>query len=229
MEIFNGSDDTVDLSGYAFPSVTNAPSIPGVYESWNTFTEDAQLAPGDVYVICHGSSDELILDHCDQTHNSVSNGDDGFALVKGTEDNYQIVDMIGNWEGDPGSGWDVAGVSDATKDHTLVRKCGITTGNAGNWEESAGATAADSEWIVYDQNTWDYLGAHECEDTEDTQWLELGETCQDSALSCGTGLSCCNPCGAPPTPENPCEPTCVETCDDSEPSGACMGGCWLYP
>ncbi|MEE2931700.1 MAG: nuclease, partial [Bacteroidota bacterium] len=28
-EVYNASNDTVDLSGYAYPSVANAPSTPG--------------------------------------------------------------------------------------------------------------------------------------------------------------------------------------------------------
>ena len=43
--------------------------------------------------------------------------------------NFVVVDWVGDWNGDPGSGWDVAGVSNGTKDHTLVRKCGINSGN----------------------------------------------------------------------------------------------------
>ena len=40
---------------------------------------------------------------------------------------------------DPGSGWDVAGVSNATKDHTIVRKESVTTGNT-DWGMSAGTS-----------------------------------------------------------------------------------------
>ena len=39
---------------------------------------------------------------------------------------------------------DVAGISDATKDHTLVRKAGTSTGNDGYWEFSAGESEDDS-------------------------------------------------------------------------------------
>ncbi|MBT3299415.1 MAG: T9SS type A sorting domain-containing protein, partial [Candidatus Marinimicrobia bacterium] len=60
---------------------------------------------------------------------------------------------------DPGDGWDVAGITNATKDHTLVRKTSVTTGNA-DWASSAGTNTSDSEWVVYDQNTWDNLGSH---------------------------------------------------------------------
>ena len=88
-----------------------------------------------------------------------SNGDDGFKLVYGTEESFTVLDEIGDWQGDPGAGWDVAGVSQGTKDHTLVRKSSVQNGNT--WANSAGTNADDSEWIVYDQNTWTYLGAHE--------------------------------------------------------------------
>jgi len=71
-----------------------------------------------------------------------------------------VLDCVGDWNEDPGDGWDVAGVSAATKDHTIVRKADVASGNAGNWAASAGTDADDSEWVVLDQNTWDYLGSH---------------------------------------------------------------------
>jgi hypothetical protein len=37
-------------------------------------------------------------------------------------------DWIGEMGGRPGSGWDVAGVADATKDHTLIRKADVVWG-----------------------------------------------------------------------------------------------------
>ena len=159
-EVYNASDDTVDLSNYAYPTVSNAPSTPGEYEYWNTFADGATVAAGDVYVVCHGSADEFIAAECDETYTYLSNGDDGLCLVAGSDANYEILDCVGDWNGDPGSGWDVAGVSAATKDHTIVRKAEVATGNAGYWEFSAGTSDDDSEWIVFDQNTWDYLGSH---------------------------------------------------------------------
>ena len=59
------------------------------------------------------------------------------------------------------AGWDVAGVEDATKDHTLVRKSSVTSGNP-LWldnpdtgeQGSAGDDAEDSEWIVLDKIHW---------------------------------------------------------------------------
>ena len=94
----------------------------------------------------------------------LSNGDDGFKLVYGTEDSFIVVDELGDWQADPGSGWDVAGVSSGTANHTLVRKSSVQNGSS--WSVSAGTTAEDSEWIAYDQDTWTYIGAHEIESAE---------------------------------------------------------------
>ena len=79
-------------------------------------------------------------------------------LIFGSESNYIVLDWLGDFNGDPGSGWEVAGVSDGTKDHTLVRKCGITTGNT-DWVASAGTNVDDSEWVVLDINDWTSLGS----------------------------------------------------------------------
>ena len=65
LEIYNPTDGAIELEGYAYPSVSNAPDNPGTHEYWNTFDEGATVAPGDVYVICHGSSDDFIQAECD--------------------------------------------------------------------------------------------------------------------------------------------------------------------
>ncbi|MDP6169599.1 MAG: lamin tail domain-containing protein, partial [Candidatus Marinimicrobia bacterium] len=160
LEIYNGTDADVDLTGLAFPNVSNAPTVPGEHEYWNEFPAGATVAPGDVYVIAHGSADSLILLEADHTFTYLSNGDDGFCVVLGAEGNFSILDCIGDWNGDPGDGWDVAGVSEATKDHTLQRKTDVIWGNSGDWVGSAGTTADNSEWIVLENEDWTGLGSH---------------------------------------------------------------------
>jgi len=176
LEIYNGTDATISLSDYAFPSVANAPTTVGEYEFWNLFPDGAEIASGDVYVIAHASADAIILAQADHTHNYLSNGDDGYALVKGGTFNdadndgnydagevtgYTILDWIGDWEGDPGSGWEVAGVTTATKDHILTRKNTVCDPN-NDWAASAGTNATDSEWIVGAKDTgWDTIGSFE--------------------------------------------------------------------
>ena len=163
LEIYNPTSSTIDLSAYAYPSVSNAPTTAGEHEFWNTFDSGASIAPGDVYIIAHGSADDAIKALADEFHAYLSNGDDGYALVLGTEESFTVIDVIGqnitdtNYA-DPGSGWDVAGITNATVNKTLVRKASVTEGNT-DWAGSAGTTAENSEWIVYDVDTWGYLGA----------------------------------------------------------------------
>ena len=162
LEIYNPTDQTVDLSSYAIASVSNDPTIVGWHEFFNTFNTGATIAPGETYVWANSSSDQTILNAVSisgETGTAFFNGDDGYALAKGTSESYVILDIIGDFNGDPGNGWSVAGVADATKDKTLVRKSSVTQGN-NDFTASAGTSPEDSEWIVYDQNTWTYIGTH---------------------------------------------------------------------
>ena len=114
-----------------------------------------------LYVVCHPSADDAIQAFCDQNFNYLSNGDDGFCLVQGAEADGQVpgitlIDCVGDWWGDPGSGWDVCGQG-STKDGTIVRNCDVSSGNGGDW---AGTTTADNcEWTRYGQNHWDEIEA----------------------------------------------------------------------
>jgi hypothetical protein len=165
LEIFNPTDEAIDLSPYyALPSTANAVPTPGQHEFWNIIFEEGDvIQPKSGFIVYHPSADNYIKSKAEEiggkTHMYLSNGNDGRKLVKGTEENYVVIDCIGDFQGDPGNGWDVAGVSEATKDHTLVRKSSVVTGNT-NWDASRGTNAEDSEWIVKPQNEWTYLGQH---------------------------------------------------------------------
>ena len=158
LEIFNGTTGTINLNDYAFPNVSNDPNTAGDYEYWNTFTTDATLGKGQVWVVCHPSADDLIKAECDQEFTYLSNGDDGFKLVQGTEASFTVLDTIGNYQGDPGDGWDVCGTVAATKDHTLVKKSNKY--GTDDWSVSAGTNADDCYWEVKAQDVWDGVGAH---------------------------------------------------------------------
>ncbi|SVB58479.1 uncharacterized protein METZ01_LOCUS211333, partial [marine metagenome] len=183
----------------------NAVTTPGTYEYWNDFDSGAVVAPGDVYVIAHPSADPFILAQADEFHYYLSNGDDGYALVYGSDPGtpmdpasggYIIMDWLGDWDGDPGSGWSVAGVSNGTKDHTLVRKCSVTQGNT-NWTLSAGTTTANSEWEGFPQNTWTDVGQHTtpcpvasvlgCTDSTATNYNPLATVDDSSCVYCVYG------------------------------------------
>ena len=62
---------------------------------------------------------------------SLSNGDDGIALVYGLEPTfsvgpiaggYVILDWIGDWDADPGQGWNVAGIRMLLTDSYFSKK-----------------------------------------------------------------------------------------------------------
>ncbi len=123
----------------------------------NGFTAGATIPSMGLYVVCHPSADPAIKAFCDQEFTYLSNGDDGFCLVQGTEADYSLVDCVGDWYADPGSGWDVCGQG-STKDGTIVRNCEITVGNP-DWVASS--AAATCEWTRYGQNHWDGGGYFE--------------------------------------------------------------------
>ena len=122
LQIYNPTSATIALSGYAFPSVTNAPTTPGTHERWNTFTAGATIAAGGFYTICHPSAAAGIRSSCDQTNPYLSNGDDGYCLAQGTERNPTILDCIGTFRRIRRA-WNVCGSGSGTttQNHHLLR------------------------------------------------------------------------------------------------------------
>jgi len=202
LEIANFTGAEVDLAGYALPSVSNAPSTDGEHEYWNPdiFGANATIADGDVWVVCHPDSDATIIERCDSEHTYMSNGDDGYKLVKGTEESYTVVDTLGDFMGDPGSGWDICGVASGTQDHTLVKKEG-KEGNA-DWNASRGTTADDCDWIVAEKDAfmltdWDGLGSHCYDSSNDSVTFTSDATFSvaENSTAVGTvaaGVAGCN-------------------------------------
>ena len=161
LEIANFTGAEVSLSNYVLANSNNGASVDGVYDYWNDaiFGANDSIADGDVYVVCDKDIDESVLANCDATHEYLSNGDDGYALVKGTEADFTILDLVGDWSAtDPGSGWDVCGVENGTANKTLVKKEG-KEGNT-DWADSAGTNTDDCDWIVLDSDTWTNMGTH---------------------------------------------------------------------
>ena len=158
IEIFNPTSGQIALDDYRFSMCNNGCDAEGSFDyPNNTFDTGAVIAAGDVYVMCHPSSSSTISAECDETYGYLSNGDDTFALVTTTG---EMVDMVGTMSTtDVGDGWTVAGVANATKDHTLVRKGSIQRGEP-DWAASAGTNEVDSQWIVLSKDEWGYLGSH---------------------------------------------------------------------
>ncbi len=155
IEVFNNSGADVDLT------TTVVKLLKGT--NGGAYSSDVTLGPGtlcngDTYVIANGTGDNSgnpypDVDQVEPSGVFFYNGDDPLALeVDGT-----IVDVIGVIGPDPGSGWDVAGVSGGTANNTMRRKASVTMGNT-DWAASAGTDAASSEWEVLASNTFDDFG-----------------------------------------------------------------------
>lgn len=181
IEIFNGTGDSVLLSDYVILISTNGSAWNGA--STHKFPAGKYLHNNDVWVIANSQADATsILPYADEkisystTTLVVSfNGNDARGLgklvqkgttetdtvISGTDTLYvEVIDYIGRYDlVNPGTGWAVAGVANATADHTMVRKPKVLGPNK-NWDAAAGTDAASSEWIVYPQNTWTDIGKH---------------------------------------------------------------------
>jgi 2',3'-cyclic-nucleotide 2'-phosphodiesterase (5'-nucleotidase family)/3',5'-cyclic AMP phosphodiesterase CpdA len=146
LEIYNGTENTVNLSEYTVELYSNGSTSAG-----KTLTLSGNLESGKVYVIAHASSDQAILNKANITHDvTFFNGDDALVL----KHNGNIIDVIGKIGEDPGTAW---GSGDfTTAEHTLVRKSSITGGDT-NPSDSFNPSV---EWISYPQDTFDYLGSH---------------------------------------------------------------------
>jgi len=177
-ELYNPTADTIDLTNYAYPMVNNSPGNGvGIYENWRNFDSAAVILPFDVFIVAHASADSSIIIEADMivtASTSLSNGNDGMALVYGNEPlspiapgtDYIVLDWIGTWDGDyinnsgsSNDGWDVAGESIGTANHTIIRKCPIDQGDT-SWTNAAGNDPVNSQWIVLGNNDWSNIGQH---------------------------------------------------------------------
>ena len=139
----------------------------GGWEYQHYFPGGATLAADDVWVIITNAVSTGLFDHAgaDEVLSYPSvvhyNGNDARALEYSPDggSTWIIVDILGNPDEDPGTGWDVAGVSEATLNHTLIRKSSVNSGNL-DWTNSAGTNESNSEWIVHDQDFFNDLGTH---------------------------------------------------------------------
>ncbi len=146
IEIYNGTGADVDLTAYVINTYS---ATDGMVPTTAKYTLDltGTLAAGDVLVIYNSSAGAEIAAVGDVTSTiTYYNGDDAVALLK----NDVIIDIVGAIDVvDPGSSWPVN--TGATAEYTLVRAGSVTGPNA---------TFTEAEWVVYPQDTFDYLGTH---------------------------------------------------------------------
>ncbi len=146
IEIYNPTSASIDLSNYVVKKYANGSSTAG-----STITLSGTIASGDVYVITNSNAALAQIIAASDITSGVTNynGDDAMELVN-TATGLSI-DIIGEIGVDPGSSWTVG--TGSTKNHTLIRKMSINSGNI-DW------TTAVNEWDSYAIDMADSIGMH---------------------------------------------------------------------
>ncbi|WP_340103411.1 lamin tail domain-containing protein [Rhodohalobacter sp. 8-1] len=169
LEIFNNTDSTIALANYRIEQSSNG----GGWEFYFEFAEGASIEGGGTYVLITDQVDATLFatENADEVLGFPSpihfNGNDARALIHinpATADTTRL-DVFGDPDSD--TNWDVAGVVEGAREHTLLRKPSVTAGNPTPLA-SFGTNADDSEWIVNDQDDFSNLG----EPTPEVQPLE---------------------------------------------------------
>ncbi len=174
LEIFNPTDTIVSLDSYLIKTNYNG----NPWNSFHSFPAGAIIAPGDVWIIANSSADSAMLSKADElfAYNQSGyvvgyNGNDARGLFKIEGSDTILIDIIGNPYDNPGAGWSVAGYTNATQNNTLVRKPNVNQGNT-DWANSSGTLMNNSEWLVYSQDEFSYLGEH-TQFSTNTQTIEF--------------------------------------------------------
>ncbi len=150
-EIYNPSNADVDLSNYQIWRGYSG----GDWSGADVIALTGTLVPGNTFSVARDPSDIPVANLYDSHMDYDGNDNIGLAWNGGSGSTFNLIDSVGDDNGDPGTGWEVAGAADATVNHTLIRKESVDYANA-FWDISAGTDAADSEWIVfnYTNTTW---------------------------------------------------------------------------
>lgn len=144
VEIYNPTPNPINLSNYKLMRSNN-----GSPTYQDSLFLSGTIAPGGVYVAGNPSAVIDITNVSDTLHTiTFFNGDDVIHLVKNVT---TVIDVVGELGVDPGTNWPVG--AGATSEYTLVRMATVQQGTT-SW--TTGAT----QWDVYPQNTYTYLGSH---------------------------------------------------------------------
>lgn len=193
LEIYNPTNQPVDLSGYRIIRWSNGNNI---YDPVASVVLQGTIAAKDVFVVVLDKQDctlagqdtcvfQELKDKADlfvcpvyEECNALShNGNDAISLNKtdGITTPFgatgTFVDIFGLIGEDPGQSWtdvfpytESAGGAFWTKDQTTVRKAGVQNGIAANaGAPYSGAWNPAAEWDTLPRNTFDRLGWHQCQ------------------------------------------------------------------
>ncbi|MCG7550151.1 ExeM/NucH family extracellular endonuclease [Pseudoalteromonas sp. Of7M-16] len=147
VEITNFTGATLDLSRVTITLADNGKPLST--EGLRTQTLSGELKHGETHVIANSSANDEIKSRQDSTSTiTYFNGDDALVLTV----DGQIADVFGQVGTDPGSAWGSGNTS--TKDKTLRRKEGITSGDT-TLDDGFDPSV---EWEGFEKNTADGLG-----------------------------------------------------------------------
>lgn len=172
LEIYNPTENPVNLSNYKILGNVDGSD----WVANNSFVlPDIELAAGGIYVICRADADQTILDQADLTYTDgpsyemsfTGNDARALAITNDGGTTWNVIDIIGDKDVNPGTGWNVAETTTATANHSLIRKTERTFGND-DWTGSAGTTTINSEWIVMPLDYFNNLGAYRSINTDAT-------------------------------------------------------------
>lgn len=175
IEIFNPSDSVVELNRYFIRIFMNGAPTPLIQQlmgkpgKWG-------LVSGETFIIANPNADSSILAVADQVANKLNfNGDDAIQLIKVLNEVIPNVDSIEGIGGNPHAIFDTLDLdildligipfvvpgnngfpvgSGSTKNHTLIRKPGVTSGKE-DW------ACGQKQWKVMPQDEFADLGNHE--------------------------------------------------------------------
>ena len=156
LEIFNPTSNVVSLDNYRIAQSNNGNG----WQYYHYFPAGRTLGAEDLYVIITDDATFLANGYDPANADEVipypgvvyHTGNDARAIEKNVDGKWIIIDIFGDQNSS--SVFDVAGITGAASNHTIVRKSYIKSGNA-DWFKSAGTNEFDSEWKVLNV---DYLG-----------------------------------------------------------------------
>ncbi len=147
IEIYNGTEDQINLGSYAIDRYSNGASSPTSIPLANV-----DLGPGDTYVVTHDQAEPALLGLADQVDNNLNfNGNDALVLTFGGS---QIVDSFGRVGEDPGTYWSCS--EGTTQNHTMRRLSSICSGDI----DPADLFDPCAEWSFFASDTFSGIGSH---------------------------------------------------------------------
>ena len=166
VELYNPKEEPIDLSNYILRRTQNGSHW--MESSWVRL--EGILPPNTTYVVTRSASDQALqdcADFIDPDDFLKHNGDDGFkithigylpeSLSNDTTAWLKMgltLDAIGYAENDPGLGWDVSGVSEATRYYILSRNMDVCGGNGGDWNASRGCVNLSCDSTTSNLSEW---------------------------------------------------------------------------